>query len=129
MQCGAITPVANFCCGSLAALCALTASLVASTVAWAGGWDAKKGLEKTAVTGDLVCIGCSLKKLDGANAHCDLYAHHAIGFKTLDGTLWFRLETYASEQEQLSNNETPARRKETKPPHHREKPLLASTCI
>ena len=61
-------------------------------MAWAGGWDAKKGLDKVAVTGELVCIGCNLKKLDGANAQCDLYAHHAIGFKTLDGTLWSIVE-------------------------------------
>ncbi|MBI3585158.1 MAG: hypothetical protein HY096_14570 [Nitrospinae bacterium] len=55
---------------------------------WAGGWDANKGLSKITLTGDLLCVGCSLKKLDGANAQCDLYAHHAIGFKTADGTLW-----------------------------------------
>lgn len=61
--------------------------LFASSV-WAGGWDANKGLSKTTLTGELVCVGCSLKKLDGANAQCDLYAHHAIGFKTADGTLW-----------------------------------------
>lgn len=61
--------------------------LLASSV-WAGGWDADKGLSKTTLTGELVCIGCNLKKLDGANAQCDLYAHHAIGFKTADGTLW-----------------------------------------
>jgi hypothetical protein len=61
--------------------------LLASSV-WAGGWDDNKGLSKTTLTGELVCVGCSLKKLDGANAQCDLYAHHAIGFKTADGTLW-----------------------------------------
>lgn len=56
--------------------------------ALAGGWDKEKGLDKMKLPGELVCIGCSLKKLDGANAQCNLYAHHAIGFKANDGTLW-----------------------------------------
>jgi len=73
-------------------ICALLVFVVGSTMAWAGGWDAKKGLDKVTVTGELLCIGCSLKKLDGANAQCDLYAHHAIGFKTLDGALWSIVE-------------------------------------
>ncbi len=61
---------------------------VTASSALAGGWDTDKGLDKVTLTGELVCIGCSLKKLDGANAQCDLYAHHAIGFKAGDGTLW-----------------------------------------
>jgi hypothetical protein len=62
--------------------------LMAASMGWAGGWDAKKGMDKITLTGELRCIGCSLKKLDGANAQCDLYAHHAIGFMAGDGTLW-----------------------------------------
>lgn len=62
--------------------------LLAGGTAWAGGWDAAKGTPKTTLTGEMVCLGCSLKKLDGQNAQCDLYAHHAIGFKAADGTLW-----------------------------------------
>lgn len=62
--------------------------VITASTALAGGWDAEKGLNQTTLTGELVCIGCSLKKLDGANAQCDLYAHHAIGFKAGDGTLW-----------------------------------------
>ena len=62
--------------------------IIAASFSWAGGWDVKKGLDKITLTGELLCIGCALKKLDGANAQCDLYAHHAIGFKTGDGTLW-----------------------------------------
>lgn len=57
-------------------------------VSWAGGWKNDKGLGKTTLKGQLVCIGCSLKKLDGANAQCNLFAHHAIGFKSADGTYW-----------------------------------------
>jgi hypothetical protein len=61
---------------------------IAPSLSWAGGWEKEKGLEKITLTGELLCIGCALKKLDGANAQCDLYAHHAIGFKAADGTLW-----------------------------------------
>ena len=59
-----------------------------ASLAVAGGWDQKKGMGKTTLTGEIVCVGCSLKKLDGANAQCSLYAQHAMGFKTGDGTLW-----------------------------------------
>lgn len=62
--------------------------VVTSSFAYAGGWDKAKGLDKMTLKGELVCIGCSLKKLDGANAQCNIYAHHAIGFKAADGTLW-----------------------------------------
>jgi hypothetical protein len=62
--------------------------LLAGGTAWGGGWDAAKGTPKITLAGELVCLGCSLKKLDGQNAQCDLYAHHAIGFKAADGTLW-----------------------------------------
>lgn len=57
-------------------------------MSWAGGWKTDKGLSETTLKGHLVCIGCSLKKLDGANAQCNLFAHHAIGFKSADGTYW-----------------------------------------
>lgn len=57
-------------------------------ISWAGGWDTNKGLSTTTLKGKLVCVGCSLKKLDGANAQCNLFAHHAIGFKSADGTYW-----------------------------------------
>lgn len=58
------------------------------TTAWAGGWDKDKGLNEMTLSGELVCVGCSLKKLDGANAQCSIYAQHLIGFKAGDGTLW-----------------------------------------
>lgn len=67
---------------------AAMAVLLSAVVALAGGWAADKGLDKMTLTGELVCIGCSLKKLDGANAQCNLYAHHAVGFRTADGLLW-----------------------------------------
>ena len=57
-------------------------------ISYAGGWKTDKGLDKMSVKGELVCVGCSLKKLNGANAQCDLFAHHAIGFKTADGSFW-----------------------------------------
>ena len=62
--------------------------VVTASFAYAGGWDKAKGLDKSTLKGELVCVGCSLKKLDGANAQCNLYAQHAIGFKAADGTLW-----------------------------------------
>ena len=62
--------------------------VVSASVAIAGGWDAKKGMGKVTLKGQLVCMGCSLKKLDGTNAQCSLYTNHAIGFKTPDGTMW-----------------------------------------
>ena len=40
------------------------------------------------VTGELVCLGCSLKKLSGANAECSLYTQHDLGVKLADGSLW-----------------------------------------
>ncbi len=62
--------------------------VMTTSFAFAGGWDNAKGLDKSNLKGELVCLGCSLKKLDGANAQCNLYSHHAIGFKAADGTLW-----------------------------------------
>ena len=69
-------------------LMALLLVLISATLTFAGGWDKKKGFSKITLEGTLVCIGCSLKKLDGANAQCSLYSQHALGFKTADGTLW-----------------------------------------
>ncbi len=62
--------------------------LVSASLSSAGGWDKKKGLGQITLTGELLCVGCTLKKLDGANAQCNLYTHHAIGFRAGDGTLW-----------------------------------------
>ncbi|MDH3973702.1 MAG: hypothetical protein OEV42_05430 [Deltaproteobacteria bacterium] len=67
---------------------AVTVLLLTATLAVAGGWDKKKGLDKITLKGTLLCVGCSLKKLDGANAQCSLYSQHGIGFKTADGTIW-----------------------------------------
>ncbi len=69
-------------------LVSLMIVMLTASFAFAGGWDAAKGMDKITLKGQLVCLGCSLKKLDGANAQCNLYAHHAIGFKAGDGTLW-----------------------------------------
>ncbi len=66
----------------------LIAMLVTGVSAYAGGWDGNKGLSKITVSGELVCVGCSLKKMDGANAQCNLFAQHTIGLRTADGTLW-----------------------------------------
>ncbi len=65
-----------------------TLIITASSLALAGGWDNTKGMDKMTLKGQLVCVGCSLKKMNGANAQCNLFAHHAIGFKSGDGTLW-----------------------------------------
>jgi len=59
-----------------------------SSVAYAGGWDNKKGLDQITVEAELVCLGCSLKKLSGANAQCGLYTLHDVGVKLPDGSLW-----------------------------------------
>lgn len=66
----------------------MLAFLTIASLSWAGGWDKDKGLDKITLSGQLLCVGCDLKKMSGANAQCDLFAHHAIGFKTADGTLW-----------------------------------------
>lgn len=65
-----------------------TLIFAAAPIALAGGWDTTKGLDKITLKGELVCVGCSLKKMNGANAQCSLFAHHAMGFKAGDGTLW-----------------------------------------
>jgi len=59
-----------------------------ASLSFAGGWDKTKGTDKVTLKGTLLCIGCNLKKMGGANAQCNLYAHHAIGFKSEDGLMW-----------------------------------------
>ncbi len=67
----------------------LTFALLAlSHHSFSGGWDAQKGLDKMTMTVELVCLGCSLKRLSGANAQCDLYSQHDVGVKLADGSLW-----------------------------------------
>ncbi len=66
----------------------IAAVLLTATFSFAGGWDSDKGLNETTLKGELICVGCTLKKLDGANAQCNLYAHHALGFRSADGTIW-----------------------------------------
>lgn len=61
---------------------------VLTALSFAGGWDKTKGTDKVTLKGTLLCVGCNLKKMSGANAQCDLYAHHAIGFKSEDGVMW-----------------------------------------
>ncbi len=55
---------------------------------FAGGWDKEKGQGVITLKGELICIGCSLKKLSGANAQCNLYGSHDVGLKLADGTFW-----------------------------------------
>ncbi|MGL1935375.1 MAG: hypothetical protein OCD01_10150 [Fibrobacterales bacterium] len=66
----------------------IAVTLLSLTFTFAGGWDTQKGLNEITLKGELVCTGCSLKKLDGANAQCNLFAHHALGFRSADGTIW-----------------------------------------
>ncbi len=47
--------------------------LLFSNALIAGGWDNDKGMDKVQLKGELVCMGCSLKKLSGVNAQCGLY--------------------------------------------------------
>ena len=63
-----------------------------ASLSFAGGWDKSKGTDKVTLKGTLLCVGCNLKKMSGANAQCDLYAHHSIGFKTEDGVIWNIIE-------------------------------------
>ncbi|WDE09054.1 hypothetical protein SG34_030225 [Thalassomonas viridans] len=66
----------------------LTTSLCLAGTAHAGSFDTSKGMDRMKIKGELVCTGCSLKKLSGANAQCSLYSLHDIGLKLADGTLW-----------------------------------------
>lgn len=65
---------------------------VMASMSYAGGWDKAKGMDTVTLKGNLICVGCNLKKMSGANAQCDLYAQHSIGFKTEDGTIWNIIE-------------------------------------
>ncbi len=56
--------------------------------AFAGGWDKEKSQDTITLKGELICLGCSLKKLSGANAQCNLFGGHDVGFKLADGTFW-----------------------------------------
>jgi|ETNmetMinimDraft_14_1059893.scaffolds.fasta_scaffold02317_11 hypothetical protein len=69
-------------------LLSTTLLLLTASFAMAGGWDADKGADKTQIQGELVCLGCSLKKGSGANAQCSLFTQHDMGVKLADGTLW-----------------------------------------
>jgi len=55
---------------------------------FAGGWDKDKGQDTVTLKGELICVGCSLKKLSGADAQCNLFGGHDVGFKLADGTFW-----------------------------------------
>ncbi len=70
------------------AITTLTIFLVSVSFTFAGGWDTEKGLDQVSLKGELVCLGCTLKKMNGQNAQCSLYSQHSIGFKSKDGTLW-----------------------------------------
>jgi hypothetical protein len=73
---------------SLKSLFVLALGAVLSSSVFAGGWDREKGTDSVTLKGELICIGCSLKKLSGANAQCGLYTRHDVGFKLGDGTFW-----------------------------------------
>jgi len=73
---------------TLKSLLLLILGTVLSSSVFAGGWDKNKGTDEVTLKGELICIGCSLKKLSGANAQCGLYTRHDVGFKLADGTFW-----------------------------------------
>lgn len=52
--------------------------------------------EATTITGKVVCVGCTLKKTEGANAACKIYGHKH-GLLTEDGELYSFLENKKSE--------------------------------
>ncbi|MBP20306.1 MAG: hypothetical protein CMQ21_15645 [Gammaproteobacteria bacterium] len=66
---------------------ATTLLMLGSALSFAGGWDNEKGLDQVTVDAELVCLGCSLKKLSGANAQCGLYTLHDVGVRLADGSL------------------------------------------
>ena len=61
---------------------------IVSLPGMAGGWDDEKGLDQVQFSAELVCLGCSLKKISGANAQCGLYTLHDVGIRLGDGSLW-----------------------------------------
>ncbi len=53
--------------------------------------------ETTTIQGTVVCLGCTLKKTEGANAACKVYGHkHALATK--GGELYSFLENSESEE-------------------------------
>ncbi len=63
-------------------------TILLAAPAFAGGWDKEKGQDTITLKGELICVGCSLKKLSGANAQCNLFGGHDVGLKLADGTFW-----------------------------------------
>lgn len=53
--------------------------------------------ETTTIQGTVVCLGCTLKKTEGANAACKIYGHKH-GLATKDGDLYSFLENKNSEE-------------------------------
>src|SRR3989338_8604172 len=53
--------------------------------------------ETTTIQGTVVCLGCTLKKTEGANAACKIYGHKH-GLATEDGDLYSFLENKNSEE-------------------------------
>jgi len=45
----------------------------------------------TAINGKVICLGCTLKKEQGAKAQCSIYGHKN-GLQTPDGKIWTFLE-------------------------------------
>ena len=43
------------------------------------------------IKGEIICLGCTLKKEKGAKAQCSLYGH-INGLRTSDGKIWTILE-------------------------------------
>jgi hypothetical protein len=66
----------------------LSIAIAAPMFLQAGALNSSKGLDEITINGEIVCLGCSLKKLGGANAQCGLYDAHDAGIKLKDGTLW-----------------------------------------
>ncbi len=53
--------------------------------------------ETTSIKGKIVCIGCTLKKTEGANAACKVYGHKH-GLITEEGELYSFLENENSDE-------------------------------
>jgi len=43
------------------------------------------------IEGEIICLGCTLKKEQGAKAQCSIYGH-INGLRTADGKIWTLLE-------------------------------------
>ena len=55
--------------------------------------SAQESLET--INGEIICLGCTLKKEQGAKAQCSVYGH-TNGLKTSDGKIWTFLENDSS---------------------------------